>query len=238
MKNNTTLLALAFVLLSVTFASQYVLITYGPQGIVQITGAPITDTGTVTFTLESTGSIRFAVATLNFGTGKVNVSVGNTECILDSNGTNDSNKCINFTRLFGNLSLENDGSTNVSVQLLSDVAAAAFFGGNPAFARFRWNTILNETGSCRNGTGGYNSSTWNDATGLKCAVGAGVIGNCTVNPMNWTDVNTTSAGTTICAVFTPDAANDSIGIELNISIPFDAPAGVKTATLTATATSN
>ncbi|MBI4150509.1 hypothetical protein HY492_00105 [Candidatus Woesearchaeota archaeon] len=238
MKQNTLLLLLAVVLLGATFASQYVLITYSPSGIVQVTGAPATDTGTVTLTLQSTGSVRFAVSTLNFGTGKVNTTAGNTECILDSNGTNDSSKCINFTRLFGNLSLENDGSTNVTVQLVSDVAAAAFFGGNPSFARFRWNTILNETGSCRNGTGGNGSVTWDDSTGLKCTSAVDVAGNCTVNPMNWTDVNVTSPGTTICGMFMPEEANDSIGIEINISIPFDAPAGVKTATLTATATSN
>ncbi len=234
---NTLLLGFIVVLLGVTFASQYVLIKYAPDGLLQVTGAPSTDTGTVTLTVESTGSVRFSVATINFGTGKVNTSAGNTECILDSNGTNDSAKCINFTQQFGNLSLENDGSTNVTVQLASNVPASTFFGGNPSFARFRWSVLMNESNSCKNGTGGIGTVGWSDAAG-PCTVAMGAVGNCTVGPMNWTEVNTTSPGTSICVNFMPGDANDSIAIDINMSIPFDSPAGVKTATLTATATSN
>ncbi len=208
----------------------------GIPGLLQITGAPTADTGTATVTIEASGSVRFAVNAINFGTGKVNTSAGNTQCILDSNGTNESNRCINFTAQFGNLSLENDGSTNVTVQLASNVDAVSFLGGSSSLAQFRYVVQNNETDSCRNGTGGGGAVT--PTATMNCTMGkAGITtGNCTVFPTSWMDVNTTAPGTTICQRLLYNQTDDSIGIDINISIPFDAPAGVKTATFTATAT--
>ncbi len=232
--SNKSLATLLIVAIVVSIGGTWLVIDRAP-GILQITGAPSTDTGTATVTIESTASVRFAVNTINFGTGKVNTSVGNTECILDSNGTNDSNKCINFTAQFGNLSLENDGSVNVTVQLASDVAAAAFIGGSGVPPQFKYAVVQNETMSCRNGTGGGGNVISLPITS-NCTTINGVGGNCTIFPDFWANVNTTSPGTTICQRLLYNNTDDSIGIEVNITIPFDAPAGTKTATFTATAT--
>ena len=229
MISNRLLAALALVLVIITITTQYVLLHSYPD--YAITGFASTDTGIITLNLQTSGSVRFAVSSINFGTGKVNTSAGNTQCILDTNGTNSSNRCINFTASFGNFTLENDGSTNVSVQLVFD-AGASFLGGTLSLAQYRYTVMLNETNACRNSTGGTGS------VGDPCEAGMGTAGNCTVNPMGWTNVNTSSSGTLICPALLPDEANDSIAIDINFTIPYDAPAGLKTSTLTATATSN
>ncbi|MBI4150512.1 hypothetical protein HY492_00120 [Candidatus Woesearchaeota archaeon] len=235
--SNKSLATLLIVALVVSIGGTWLVIDRAP-GILQITGAPSTDTGTATVTIESTASVRFAVNAINFGTGKVNTTGGNTICILDSNGTNSSTQCINFTQQNGNLTLENDGSTNVTVQLVSNVAAAAFFGGTASLAQFRYAVQDNESMSCRNGTGGGSMAISSDAAGNCTAGGAagGTLSNCTFSPQGWTDVNVTAPGSTICQKLLYNNTDDSIGIEVNLTIPFDAPAGTKTATFTATAT--
>jgi hypothetical protein len=235
--SNKTLATLLIVAIVVSVGGTWLVVNKAPTGLLQITGAPATDTGTATVTIETTGSVRFNVATLNFGTGKVNTSAGNTQCVLDSNGTNDSARCINFTAVFGNLTLENDGSTNVTVQLASDKAAVAFLGGDANLAYFMWSVGQNESTSCRNGTGGTGQQNIASSLG-NCTATNGVGGNCTTNPLPWSNVNTTAPGTTICQELMFNNTEDSIAIEVNFTIPFNAPAGVKTATFTATATTN
>jgi hypothetical protein len=241
--SNKSLATLLIVAIVVSIGGTWLVINKAP-GILHITGAPTVDTGTATVTIEASASVRFAVNSLSFGSGKVNTSGGNTDCILDSNGTNASNKCINFTSNFGNLSLENDGSVNVSVQLVADKNASSFFYPTSHLVTselLRYAIIQNETDSCRNGTGGGGSVpnlpvTQNCSMPPTTASGDASKGNCTVFPDFWTDVNITGAGTTICKNLLYNNTDDSIGIEINFTIPSDAPAGTKTVTFTATAT--
>ena len=234
MISNRLLAALALALVVITLTTQYTLLHSYPG--IAITGLASTDAGQVTLTLQTTGSVRFAVSSINFGTGKVNTSNGNTQCILDTNGTNSSTQCINFTASFGNFTLENDGSTNVSVQLAFS-ANESFLGGTTSLAKYRYTVMLNETNACKNGTGG-NSQAAIDAPSGNCTQITGAGGNCTVNPTSWTNVNITGSGTTICGMLMPEEANDSIAIDINFTIPYDAPSGLKTSVLTATASSN
>jgi len=179
------------------------------------------DTGTAQLTIETIGAIRFAVDTVNFGSGRINTSAGNQRCILDTKGTNNSAQCINFTAVTAGFQLENDGTANASVQLSFSNDADGFLGGDPTINEYRYNVSQNETNSCRNSTGG---------TG--CAAGI----NCTVAPVSWSDVNTTAPGTTICPKLLFSDLSDSILVDINLTLPYDTPAGAKQSTLTATAT--
>jgi len=180
------------------------------------------DYGTATLVIASVGSLRFVVNSTNWGTGRVNTTNGNQNCILDTRGANSLTKCINFSTVTQGLTIENNGDTNVTVQLYFSTNFTDFLGGDPTLGWFRYNVSNNETNSCRNSTGG---------TGCPANV------NCTVAPIAWTDVNNTAYGTTVCPKLLFTDTSDSLLIDLNLSVPYDAPAGSKLSTLTATATS-
>ncbi len=233
--SNKSLATLLIVAIVVSIGGTWLVLSKTP-GVLQITGLQSsTSTGQINVTIETLGSIRFANNTLNFGQGRVNTSLGNDRCILDTNGTNDLNKCINFTTNgagtnHGALELENDGSTNATVQLSFDKNADTFLGGSSTINEFRFSIAQNgtENASCTNSTGGYGTSG-------NCSMAAN--GTCTVGPDGWFGVNTTAPGSTICQKLLFSNANDSIRVEINITIPFDASSGSKQAILTATATS-
>ncbi|GEM_PF-1065438 len=203
------------------FAAAIVISGVGMAFVAGRAGFPITgyQTGsanaTVQFTIQQVASLRFAIDTVNFGTGFVNTSGGNTVCILDTNGTNDPARCRNFTTVTQGLVLENDGLVNLTVSLVSNKNDTAFIGGNDTLNAFTWRVAQNESNSCGNLTG----------------------------PTSFVDVNTTSPGTLICNIFSGNFGGfnfqddrDTLLIDVNISIPYDATAGPKNATLTATGT--
>jgi len=171
--------------------------------------------GTVVISVQATASLKFALNTVDFGIGFVNTTGGNQVCVLDTEGTNSNTRCINFTTVTQGFVLENDGNINLTVDLLSNKNASVFIGGNSTLSAFRWKVSQNETGSCGNIT--FASS--------------------------YVDVNTTSPGTRICNTFSGGIGgfnsrdtNDSLRIDLNITIPYDALAGTRNATITATGT--
>jgi len=182
-----------------------------------ITGfATDTSTGTAQVYVGTTASLKFSTNDLDFGTIAVNTTLGQINCsVWSGNSTGGKSKstdgqCDNQSTGPGawtNLEIENDGNTNVTITMVSDVAAAAMIGGeNPKFAL---KGVVNETGSCK-----------------------------TIGPILWEDVNTTAMD--ICT--SPNgldwvANNDSIDIAFNLTIPWNAAVGSKTATLTATGTS-
>lgn len=218
MISNRMLTVLGFLALLAVIGGNYVMLKHN---LVPTAFVSSQDTGTASLFIDSAGGIRFAINTVSFGTGKVNTTAGNTYCILDTNGTNDSLQCINFTANTAGFQLENDGTQNATVQLYFEKNASQFLGGDPTVAKFRYVIANNESGSCTNTTGGYG-----------CIAGE----NCTVSPIGWTDVNYTTPGTTICPKLLFSDLNDSLLLDINITIPYDAPAGVKSSTVTATAT--
>jgi len=166
----------------------------------QITGG-VTGTGNASLYLNSTASIRFAVATVDWGTGSVNSS-GST-CLLDTAGT--TTGCTGFSAVSQPLVIENNGDTNLSVQLTSNASGTQFIGSG---ATFQWKVTNNETSSCPSPL-----------------------------PAAYTDVNTSSPGTLICAALLPSTATNTLKVDLNVSIPLSlvtSATGQKAATLTVT----
>ena len=229
MINNKQLAILMGLLLLTMLGAQYLVLSRA--SLWEITSLQSsTDTGTVDITVESVGGIRFAINNVTFGRGKVNTTAGNDRCILDTNGTNQSSKCINFTSVTAPFQLENDGSQNASVQLAFSNDADGFIGGDPGLNDYRYVVDQNETDSCRNFSGGTGEPS------ASCILSADNP-ECNVGPTGWAAVNATSnPGNIICQKLLPDNLGDSITVGINISIPFNSPAEVKISTLTATAT--
>ena len=229
--SNKSLATLLVVAIVVSIGSTWLVLNKAP-GLLTITGLQSsTDIGTVDLEIETVGSIRFAVNNVTFGRGKVNTTAGNDRCILDTNGTNQSSKCINFTAVTSPFQLENDGSQNASVQLFFSNDADGFIGGDSSINDYRYVVDQNETDSCRNNSGGTGEPS------ASCALSADNI-ECSVGPTGWAAVNASGGpGNIICQVLLPDNLADSITVGVNISIPFNSPAEVKISTLTATATS-
>jgi len=179
---------------------------------ISISGAATSsDTGNATVYINTTASLIFSVATVDWGTGYVNTTAGEHNCTMMTDGTANSDGCVGFNTVTQGLVIENNGNKNFStVQLKSDENASGFIGGGDAAdapsPEFQWKISQNETGSCG-----------------------------TIHDTTWTDVNTTNPGTVICNNFHFEDTNDSIRVDLRIVIPYDA-AGDKIATLTATGT--
>jgi hypothetical protein len=170
-----------------------------------ITGFATTPTGIAEVQVNTTSSIRFAVATVNWTSGSVNSTYVN--CTMDTVG-NLSSGCIGFHSVSQALVLENDGNVPVNVSLRAASSNSTFIGGTLVGGgpEFMYNVTVNETNSC----------------------GAPV-------PAAWTDVNLSSPGTLICPYLDYTDGNDSLKIGLWINIPYTASSGIKSNTLTATA---
>jgi len=171
-----------------------------------------TATGEINLTVESSASINFTDETISFGSGLV--TAPNTEAFLDT--TTGTVVQGNWTAETTGLVLQNIGSTNVSLNLSSNVAAAAFIGGtNPSF---QWNVSENEVGSCllSNGTVTASAEIYHELLD------------------SFIDVNT-SATAEFCELFPFADAFDSLRIDINLTIPQDATTGARGAIITAEA---
>ncbi len=184
-----------------------------------LTGAvSTTATGSSTVTVSQTTSITNNFAAIQFGSGFVNASC--TACVMDSNGTRASIGCCGTFNMSNNLGflLENTGNINLSLNYTcsSSCTAATFIGGtNPAFqirATTNFNSAqsgevgtLDTSASCGGGTtnGLLNLSTYTAVT----AAGDFICGNSTTYPFGFTNTL------------------DAIVIDLNVSIPENAPIG-------------
>lgn len=218
--SNKTLAFLVFVAILVslfgTFLSLNRLKYIGPAQ--PITGMGTTPTGNATLTVVTLSSINFTDNSVNWGTGYVNTSGGYTTCKMNTTaGYAGSSGCANFTQEITGMTLFNDGNTNITIQLVSNVSAGVdFIGGtNPVF---QYNVSNNEAFSCLNATG--NENLW--------PFGNGSVG--------WLPVNITGAGTIICPRLQYTDGNDSLRIHLLVEIPYDALSGAWGAMLTATGT--
>ena len=169
------------------------------------TGFATSPTGIAQVQVNTTASIRFAVATVNWTSGSVNSTYVN--CTMDTVGSLSSG-CVGFHSVSQALVLENDGNVPVNVSLRAASSNSTFIGGTLVGGgpEFMYNVTVNETNSC----------------------GAPV-------PAAWTDVNLSSPGTLICPYLDYTDGNDSLKIGLWINIPYTASSGIKQQTLTATA---
>jgi hypothetical protein len=178
------------------------------------TGYAVNVNGTATVYVNASTSIRYAVNSVNWGTGSVN-STAFYNCTMSTDAAN-SGGCLGFTSANGApFILENDGNNVALINLAANATALTFLGVSPSGlygnTQFKWKVTANETGACL-GT-------------LSPAAGA------------YANVNTTGPGTRICDTpgLNTTESSDSLKIDIYVNIPYDVPGGSKSATLTATA---
>ena len=143
---------------------------------------------------------------------------------IDGEGTRQGIKCNDgetaLTHIDG-FTIQNDGNTNLSITLVSNLAAADFIQDGAAL--FLWNVSVSEPGSCVNATGSRKGVEPN-TTGAGCdGIACGAI---------FEAVSTTTKN--ICPSLLFDDASDQLDIDINITIPVTSPSGTKTAILTIT----
>jgi hypothetical protein len=182
------------------------IISLNKLGTLSTTGyATDTDTATASVQVNTTTSIIFTTATIDFSSGSVNTSTAGQNCTLQV-GVAKSAACIGFATVNTPFVLENDGNTFVSVVLNASKPASTFIGGTAPL--FQWKVANGTSTDCLGGP----------------------------TPVAYTDVAASAPGTTICPNLTYVDATDTLNISVLISIPYTASAGVKTASLLATAT--
>ena len=208
--------------------------------------ATSTATGQANITIQATTSITNRVQNIDFGSGFAD---GGT-CVMDSNGQH--NQTGAFCRSFNNVSsgfyLENTGNLNLSVNYscTGNCTAASFIGGtNPAFeirvkgAFFRNVTgQTNDTAASCLGYSGVSFYGWNISNAT------GGVGNITNPEGTYVNIqyynNATLCGNTTHFPLDFQAGQDAGVIDINVTVPTDAPAASVTssATFTFTGTSS
>lgn len=160
-----------------------------------------TDSAIVNVTISSTTAINFTTNLLNLGSGTVNV--GSAAATIDSDGNVAGGTGWGNT---GNLTLENIGNTNVSLDISFGKSAAEYIGGTSPEYYFKFNN--KEAGSCTPASG-KSLDSW---------------------------IATTKTNTTICSSFSFEDNKDEINIGIKLVIPSDSIAGTRSDVVTATAT--
>jgi hypothetical protein len=178
-------------------------------------------TGNASVTVASQTVLRFAVSSLNFGSGSVNTTGGagqTANCTLVANATTAvitrSTDCINFNGAADSLTLENAGNTFLNISVNFSTNSAGFPGGSlfPQYRKLRFTASANETGSCSTPTNSWNTSA-----------------------LTWVDVTPTNM-TYLCYNLSWNDTIDTIRLGLEIAIPSDAD-GTKALTIVAQGTS-
>ena len=170
-----------------------------------------TSTGQANLTVESAAIVNFTTNYISWGSGRVNTgqSFAYLNTLETSNVTNGNWSLATG----GGFRLENIVNTNVSIDLLAGKSAATFIGGKSP--GYQWNVSVVEVGSCLN-------SSFNGTGNLGLDVFA--------------TVNNTSPGTRFCERMPFTDSNDSIRIDINLTVPYNSNTGALTDTITATAT--
>jgi hypothetical protein len=190
----------------------------GPSYIV--TGRAATDTGTTNFSINTTISVAFTQNNVDFGTGIVNAS-GSHNCTLNTTGpgmlaggTNPTGgpDCIGFNASVQPLRIQNQGTSNVTLNVTFSQTATTFVGGtSPSFSyRSSWN----ETSSSCGGNGLNSNTSVNEVASANSNISL-----CNATRFNWV------------------ANSRTLNLDLGIKIPQDAPTGTRLVTITAYASS-
>ncbi|NQV09354.1 hypothetical protein HQ529_05890 [Candidatus Woesearchaeota archaeon] len=195
----------------------------------EIIGLASSGTGTASVTIESLVGITIT-NDIDFGSGYLNGTVNITlttetnhsnlgtwnNCSFGTNDTLQGASCKG-------LNIENTGQRNVNVTMEVDVGANALFEGNNDSDFFKF-SILN--GTVNETEDGCDGLVYNNATRLG-------------SYFNWTEINS-SVTYPICSVLDYTDQNDTITVEINITIPSDesdyaTDSEIRTATFTFTA---
>lgn len=236
--SNRTLVALLVATVVVSLGGTFIALgsvnnKLSSLGLGTITGFALIPNATATVTVQSLSSIKFSQGSVAFGTGGVNTSGGFNNCTLSTlDGTTGLNSgCTDFSQVNNGFTIENDGNSNLSVELRSNVSATDFIGLGSAL--FLWNVTVNESSSCvnasANGNGVVDPNTTADC-GTGNSTGSASCGSI------FEAVSTTNKN--ICPRLLFIDSSDALNIDINISIPLDAPTGAKVAGLIVTGTRN
>ncbi len=173
----------------------------------------VTTVGTVNVTISSNVEINLSTYEIDFGPGYVTSGLGDAARLNTSSGwrgkenwTNASN--YNFAP--NNITIENTGNRNCSVNFTSNKAAAAFIGGGAGSITdpvFQYRGVNKDATTC-------------SSTNLTSS---------------YTDVTTSSDGLDVCKCMRYEDGNDELYFNVQVLVPQDAPVGGKNATLTFTA---
>jgi|FLOH01.1.fsa_nt_gi hypothetical protein len=204
-----------------------------------------TGTGDVDINISDRTSITVNQNAINFGNGWVDNACNN--CTMDTNGTSgtvsDTNCCkgewgassgaaVDWRDGFW---IENDGNTNLSVNLTSDASATTLIGGNSPAPQFQWAiTAGSSATNCQNATRCANVETVAESA-------ASCGGAWSLN--DWEDINTSE--TNVCSgngnnVFEPTGTKNEFLLDFKVRVPKNAPptsGSSATATITVEGTS-
>ncbi len=170
--------------------------------------------GTVNLSVESSVTINFTTDIINFGSGLV--FSNNTNATLDTSRGPTNVSGGNWTlQNRGYIVIENLGNNNVSLDLMSDMAAAAFLGGTGP--QFQFNVSSLETNACTNTSDG----------GINMSNGAYIRDT-------FVDVNTSAPGERVCDRLSYADTRDTVRVDVKLVVPYDGATGARGARLTAT----
>jgi len=181
-----------------------------------ISGLAVSGTSQTNLTIQSMASLVFRNNSVQFGVGYTNTSA-TSNCWMNTTGGRSGGAtlqhiCVNFTAPANQgLILENNGNRNLTVTLNSSMNATTFINGStPGPANFSWSIDNSEANTCATlNLGQYE---------------------------NFTTVNNSGVGNNICTNMGFVDTNNTMRIDFLVSIPADALAGTRQATLTATGT--
>ncbi|MBN2368143.1 hypothetical protein JXC34_03915 [Candidatus Woesearchaeota archaeon] len=170
--------------------------------------------GTATLTIGSTARLIFQDAAIAWGAGSVNTTGGNLWCNLTTENSNDdATYCLDFDEQTDGLTLRNDGNTVfTSVKLNSSHTSDTLLAGDDPLVLIR---ATEESNAC---LGDLNWSTMTEITSVFTVAIGSAPQLCEAPGFNFTE------------------ADDDIYLDINVSIPYNAPAGAKTLTLRAQGT--
>lgn len=165
-----------------------------------------TSTGEANLSVETAVIVNFTTSQINWGSGRINSGQASAGLnTLELNNVTNGNWTLQNA---GGLRIQNLGNVNVTLNLSGTKTAAAMIAGtNPSY---RWNISNVEINSCLNATSGNVSLPLND----------------------FYDVNTSSA--LFCNIFQYINSADTVRIDFNLTIPYDAKTGALGDTITAT----
>jgi hypothetical protein len=167
-------------------------------------------TGNASVTIASQTVLRFAIGSLNFGSGSVltNNSAGqNAMCNLTANASTSTitvtpDCSSGFSTTGWSLVLENAGNTFLNISINFSTNETTFPGGAVSpYRRLKYTVGPNETGSCP---------------------GAFDFGLNVTTAIAWTDVTTPGAATKVCGNLSWLDNIDTIRVGIQVGIPTDA----------------
>lgn len=214
----------------------------GEMELAGITGfASTNDTGTVTLSVTDSTQIAFTTTTLDFGTGFVNGTANCNNCTMWTNssigGENYSDPCCAGTSwpslgLESGLWIENQGNTNLSVQLNFTEDASEFIGGDTVTPLVQFKLFTdNDADACAGST--CSGEAANDNTD-----------SCPTGPLLYTDqwYDFNKSNPYICGAsgvydLKPVWTEDEIVMDIKVLIPQNALPGAKSVDIVVTGTS-